>query len=232
MRVAFLVVAVAACGSANKPAAQPVVASPPPAPPPAPAPPAHKFQSDFSHDTLAQFEIFDAARPKEGPSRWAVRDGALHQDSNIFGLPDPPDGMKNPYTGSLAVVRDVTASDLTFTAGFKPTDNDGVGVVFGFVDATHYDRLISIGAANNGGPITRLDRIAGDSVTVLASSPKHYAGGGAANTLRVVVRGKDITASIDDTELHASDPSYAGGRIGVCVYAEQGVGFTNLLLDP
>ena len=90
------------------------------------------WQSDFVNKGLEQFNIYDVGpqinpefAQSSGPSKWHVDGGALHQDSNIYGTPDPADGTINPYTGTHAVVKDFTAQDGIFFIQFKTGDDDG-----------------------------------------------------------------------------------------------------------
>lgn len=196
------------------------------------AAPGPSFHSNFASGSLDQFEIFDVPNASEGPSDWKIINHELHQTSNIFGTPDPADSTQNHYTGSMAIVRNLDAKDLTYTITFTPGDEDGVGAVFGFQDKDHYARFISLAGNDNGGPVARIDRIDGDKLTILASSKDHY-NSSTQNTYKIVIRGNDITASINNTvTLHATDPAYSGGRIGLSLYAESGVVFHQLDVGP
>ena len=198
-------------------------------------PPAPKtlFLSDFTKDTLDQYEIIDAQDSSGGPSAWSVRDGALVNDSNIYGNPDPPDGLENPYTGTMAVVKGVSGADCTFTVTCTPKDDDGLGVLFRYQDEGNFYRVLSIVDGGNGGPITRLDKWENGSFTVLASTTDKVYTPNASNVIRICGIGSTLNVYLNDTTtpiLTASDRTYTSGRVGVSLYALAPVAFTRLEL--
>ncbi|MFC1629553.1 hypothetical protein ACFL3H_10650, partial [Gemmatimonadota bacterium] len=65
----------------------------------------------------------------EGPAKWSVSSGALHQTSNVQAPPtqDLPYAMN--YEGTMAIYGEEWVN-IVFSADMTPRDDDGIGVVF------------------------------------------------------------------------------------------------------
>lgn len=196
------------------------------------------WQSDFLKKGIEQFDIYDVGpqmnpdfEMRSGPSKWYVKNGALHQDSNIYGVPDPPNGMENPYTGTTAVVKDFSAQDGVFFIQFRTGDDDGISLVFRWQDEKNFMRFISLRDPGNGGPITRLEKWTNGNFEILDSTTDVVYQQNVQETMLVVARGSQIEAYVADLNrplLKGTDSNPKPGRFGVGLYAEHPIDITNL----
>ena len=188
------------------------------------------WQSDFINKGMEQFDVYDVG-PKmnpeftasSGPSNWYVRNGALHQDSNIYGNPDPPNGMENPYTGTTAVVKDFSAQDGIFFVQFRTGDDDGISLVFRWQDEKNFMRFVSLRDPGNGGPITRLEKWTDGNFEILDSTTDVVYQQNVQETMLVVAKGSQLEAYVADLRqplLRGTDSDPKPGRFGVALYAE------------
>jgi hypothetical protein len=157
------------------------------------------WQSDFIKKGIEQFDIYDVGpqinpefTQSSGPSKWYVKNGALHQDSNIYGNPDPADGSINNYTGTHAVVKDFTAQDGIFFIQFRTGDDDGISLVFRWQDQKNFMRFISLRDPGNGGPVTRLEKWTDGVMTILDSTTDVVYQQNVRETMLVVAKGAQM----------------------------------------
>ena len=180
----------------------------------------------FHDERLINWTVVDDPDTVEGPSEWKVEtDGALHQRSNIWGRRGDFIGR---WYGTFLVAGDSSWSDYTFHLRARPTDDDGFGVTFRWVDAEHFYRLIFIQDGFNGGPITRLDKRDGADYTELWSTPRGYRPG-VEMALEVEVNGDRLSARVDGHLLfEVNDETYRRGGIGLFCYAPSGQVFDDV----
>lgn len=89
------------------------------------------WQSDFSSGDLSDWTIVDFGN-LEGPSDWTLANGVLRQDSNIRTY-DSAGALK----GTVAFLPMVPPDDsFEVTFRFRSLDDDGIGLVFGYDEAT------------------------------------------------------------------------------------------------
>jgi hypothetical protein len=183
----------------------------------------------FHDERLVNWVVVDDSETVEGPSEWKVARGAgLQQLSNIWGRRGDFIGR---WYGTFLIAGDGDWSDYTLQLKVKPVDDDGFGVVFRWMDAEHFYRLIFVQDGFNGGPITRLDKRDGADYTELWSAPKGYRSGIEAH-IQVEVDGDMLAARIDGRELfRVRDSSYRRGKIGLFCYAQKGQAFENVRVN-
>ena len=179
------------------------------------------------HDSwLAGWTAIDDPDTVEEPSVWRVeQDGWLHQRSNIWGRRGDFIGR---WYGTFLVAGDEGWSDYTMSLKAKPDDDDGFGVVFRFTDAEHFYRLVFLQDGFSGGPVTRLDKRAGEDYTELWSARQGYRVG-VEMSIQIVVEGDSIKATIDGHDLfEVKDDSYRHGKVGLFCYAQNGQAFDDI----
>ena len=200
---------------------QPPTPTPPPAPAARqPAAAAPLLAADFSSGTdLGKWSVIDAADALPGPSVWKVQDGRLIPYSDAQDLP-------SLYTTAL-VSGDPSWRDYSVSAASYVTLNDEVGVVARASDAGYYVFKLFPKGQKPGMALLRYDAAKG-GYQLLASAER---GGFTLEkwiTLRLTVRGEQLTAAVDGQEvLSARDGTLSSGRAGVAAYAERGVEFDN-----
>ena len=179
------------------------------------------------HDSwLTNWTVFDDPDTVEEPSVWKVeQDGWLHQRSNIWGRRGDFIGR---WYGTFLVAGDEEWGNYTMSLKAKPDDDDGFGVVFRFKDAEHFYRLIFLQDGFSGGPVTRLDKRAGEDYTELWSARQGYRVG-LETRIRIDVEGDSIKAAIDGQDLfEVKDDSYRRGKVGLFCYAQNGQAFDDI----
>lgn len=179
------------------------------------------------HDArLANWTVVDDSDTVEGASEWrVVRGGGVQQQSNIWGRRGDFIGR---WYGTFLIAGDLGWSDYTLQLKAKPADDDGFGVVFRWMDAEHFYRLIFVQDGFNGGPITRLDKRDGADYTELWSLAKGYKAG-AEITIEVDLDVDTISARVNGRDLfEVKDGSYPRGKIGLFCYAQTGQAFDDV----
>lgn len=189
------------------------------------------FRSDFTQDTLAQYEVLD---PPDDESHWYVWGGALKQNKSVFQSAEKAsDGLRNPYLGTLALVRDVSAADCSFTAVFRTGSTYGIGIVARYRGPGSFYRLVSCAAPSFGGPVTRLERWTDGEMALLGWVEGTAYHAEAPNVMRLELKGSEIRAYLNDLEtplLAATDTAHASGAAGLSLYRTSDVSFTELRL--
>jgi hypothetical protein len=180
----------------------------------------------FHDSRLTNWTAIDDADTVEEPSVWRVeQDGWLHQRSNIWGRRGDFIGR---WYGTFLVAGDEGWSDYTITLKAKPEDDDGFGVVFRFTDPEHFYRLVFLQDGFSGGPVTRLDKRAGEDYTELWSARQGYRVG-LEMSIRIDVEGDLIKASVDGHDLlEVKDDTYRRGKVGLFCYAQNGQAFDDI----
>lgn len=212
--------------------------------------------SSFSADLKEDFEsgldnwvVVDepaALLNDKGPSNWVTQPGpfkgkALNQTSNIWG--DVPDIVA---LGSFIIYDKQEFKNFDLSVEMQSGDNDGVGIVFGWKSRTDHYRFFTMvdpgnpgGAAGNAGdpgkaPWSLLEKRIGDDSpyykTLKMVKEASYEKGVPVNWRLVVSDGKFEFYWEKRKMIEASDPAYAGGKIGFTVYAQSGNFFDNLVV--
>ena len=73
----------------------------------------------------------------DAPSHWYVQNGILNQNSNIYG----GDATALPAPGTYALTGQGTWTNYTVAVNMKSTDDDGIGLMFGYKDRNNYYRF-------------------------------------------------------------------------------------------
>jgi hypothetical protein len=189
------------------------------------------FKDDFSQSsTLSNnWEIFDAKNSAEGPSQWVVEDEKLKQKSNIFRSgSDEYDFFEGTH---VVTKKGNNWKNYEFSVDFSiEGDNDGVGILFRYVDREHYYRFITLEDPGNHGPFRRVQVKDGDKYTTLAESEEGY-DPSKSHSIKVKVVDDNVTIFFDNENiLSAKNSRYDTGRIGLQSYAEQPI-FDNVLVS-
>lgn len=194
------------------------------------------WSDEFSEGAAAWTFVDDqygTAAQRSGPGRWVVEAEHLRQTSNVW-VGDPPLEYEL-YLGTHAVAGAPGWSDYALNVDVRSTDNDGVGLLVRYQSPTRYYRLLLMNDPGNGGPVQRLERRVGDTVTILAeTSPAPTAYPGGWFTLTVDVRGDTIRSYLNGEALLTAvdaDAPLDVGRVGLSVYANTGAAFDNVAVS-
>ncbi len=212
---------------------------------------AHSVTLDFeSGDAGWEFIDEDVSNLGDpGPGEWSVRaselglDGnALYQASNIWGTPG--DTM---LVGTFAIYTAETFGDFTLTMDVAAADNDGMGIVWGYSSTAEHYRVNII---NDGWPSPPLDGNSGPMAIMhkrISDSEPWYelldvqhndtgyvdypVDGTRMGWTLTVANGQFAFESDHGASVSGSDSSYAGGYIGLQMYAQQSE-FDNIVVTP
>ena len=169
---------------------------------------------------LRDWEVHDTVNAQSGPSGWVVENGELIQKSNIYRAGGDEYAY---YEGTHAALRTGTDwTDYEYSVDFRIYgDDDGVGVLFRYLDPEHFYRFITVQDPGNKGPFRRLQVRDKKGYRTLAEVRKGYDSSKAHNVRIVAV--KEAIKVYFDGELvfDVKDDTYSYGRIGVQSYAEQ-----------
>lgn len=179
------------------------------------------FQEDFNFGFTHDWRIADPKDVLGGSSNWFVRDGVLHQDSDV----PKPDETNAPYLGSRFYLQEPSFKDGTLVARISSQDDDGIALLFRVQDESRYYRLFLLKDPKMGGPLISLDKRNGKKITVLArwNSPPPYPFGPWWN-LAVEMNGSSFRAFMNgELLLDAKDGSYETGGIGISCWSNKGV---------
>jgi hypothetical protein len=156
--------------------------------------------------------------------------GVLQQDSNTY---DGTEGAEGTYIGTYVYAGDISWTDYDFQVRMHPVDDDGIGVLFRYVDSSNYYRLLWVGDESSAGPFIRLDKIVGEVQTVLKYDNGERTRYDPDNwyTVKVSLSGNQITIYIDDVMWNqVTDADITKGMVGLFCYAQGGAQFDDVLV--
>lgn len=191
------------------------------------------FFDTFSTTDLSHWIIRDDPQPRSGPSNWRVLRQELHQTSNIWSYDPPAEFIY--HLGTHAATGDAQWDDYTINAVLRSTDNDGIGLLFRYQDASNYYRILlmndPVNAGSAGAPIQRIQRFVNGQPTTLHQNIVDEAYPTGYFSLTADVRGDTISAYLNGLLIgRVVDNTYATGRIGVFTYANTGAVFDDILV--
>ena len=176
---------------------------------------------NFDDGDLAGWQIVDEGE-LDGPSIWTVTSGAARQRSNIHSDANPGKGTYALWPGPLP------SGDYRFSFYLLAVDDDGIGVMFRYVDADNYYRFVWDRQAGS----RRLERIADGVVTVLAEDSAAY------NTwywylVEIVADGPRLSLSIDGAEIFSVlDSTHPSGTVALYAFANTDARFEDVQVAP
>jgi len=98
------------------------------------------FADEFDTDSIAQWTVFDIGK-NEAPSDWNIKDGAVHQTSNIYTRLQNSQHPEWDWTGSFLVAKGLAFTDGIIETEFSSTDDDGIGLTWRFKDPGNYYKV-------------------------------------------------------------------------------------------
>ena len=176
------------------------------------------FSDDFS-GTLAGWGAAVDEGTNNAPSNWFIENGVLRETSDIYG--GSTSGADLPKPGTFFPTGNPAWTDYTFSAWFKNTDDDAVGVMFRYQDSSNYYRF-SIDSQRG---YRRLVKKVGGAFTALAEDAFAYQLGQWYN-IQVVVSGDTILIYIDGALWNSvTDASLPAGGIALYSWGNVGLSF-------
>ncbi|MEL6479090.1 MAG: hypothetical protein AAFR17_17310, partial [Pseudomonadota bacterium] len=197
------------------------------------------LSDDFADGDFNGWTIVDEG-DLNGPSDWQVVDGALVQASDIqsdqqgtgsTAFSVEGDGPFILRDGTYALFDDPAAAgwrDYAFEATITPNDDDGIGLLFRYVDAENYYKLEA--DAQTG--LIMLTRHLEGRETILARGYNEYTPG-EAQSWRIEVEGGVIRSFIDGKAVFGTeveDRTLPIGTVGLYGWGSEGLVFDDVLV--
>lgn len=186
------------------------------------------FNDTFSDGNMDGWVIVDAPGATNAPSNWSViadsHNYIVRQNSNIFSTQE----------GTYAYAGDGSWTDYHLEADVFPTDNDGIFVMFRYVDSDNYYRFIAASEAK----FRRLEKkVNGVFTTIAEDTTRGYT---PENWQRIHISMTESTIQVNfNYELIFSsiDTSFNNGKIAIGTIGSENCLFDNILvststLDP
>jgi 3',5'-cyclic AMP phosphodiesterase CpdA len=180
---------------------------------------------DFERGNMSGWAVVDEGT-MEAPSRWRVTNGVLRQESNIFG----PDGSAVTHrrgTYAYWTAPEASAwSQYVFEVTIRTADDDGIGVVFHYLNRSNYCKL----DMDFQRAMSKIFEVADGQETTLAFSPKAYL----PNTdmvLRLEVNGQSVRAELNGQPIFSNTvatTTLESGSVGLYCWGSQGVEFRHI----
>jgi Domain of Unknown Function (DUF1080) len=171
---------------------------------------------DFSDGNHIGWTIIDEGTTG-GPSRWAVRDGALAQSSNIAGS----------ALGTYALYTSGSWTDYRMTLTMRSSDNDRLGVLFRFKDNNNHYRFLW----NNQDGGRRLLKKVNGAFQVLAQDAVPYAVN-RTYRIEIIAQGKTLRVNVDGRAVFAvADSSFSAGSVALYTSNNQSSHFDDVLVE-
>lgn len=183
------------------------------------------FEDRFASGDMTAWTVLDEGA-SSAPSAWSVVGGFLQQTSEIFSPPIDRDTLDKP--GTLALAGDPAWRDYAFTVRVKSADDDAVGVVLRYFDATHFYRF----SWDSQRTYRRLVKNVGGTWTLLWEDEAAYEVG-REYELTFVLDGPAVRGYLDGVPLFVID-DYAvpAGRIGLYTWGNALAQFRNIAVYP
>ena len=182
-------------------------------------------RDSFDCDDLSRWQIVDLGR-YAAPSKWFVKDGALHQTSNIYRIPVDGRHPRREWLGTMALAPG-RFRNFVFSFTFWSTDNDGIGCVFRYRDKNNYDQF----QMDNTFRFWQLTTKRDGRFHVLAWGDEHY-DVGKRSRLEILAVNDVVAVRFDGAWLTAVRASDVGpGRVGFVSRGNAGSHFDDFLIE-
>jgi hypothetical protein len=184
---------------------------------------------DFSAGNLSAYTIVDEGTV-QAPSSWVEQGGRLIQQSNIYG---PSGTVVDHREGTFAVWNApaaLTWSSYAAAVGFNCSDDDGVGLMFRYLNRSNYYKV----ELDSQRSFRKLFKMVGGTETMLAVETNGYVVG-QNYQLRVMVTNSEIRVRLNGALLFGGpvvDGSLSAGTVALYCWGSQGVTFSNLNVTP
>lgn len=172
------------------------------------------------------FSIVDEGK-NNGPSNWIMTNGIVKQTSNIWG--GNRSGIAPVKPGTMALWKEENhLSDYTMTVSLRSSDNDAIGVLFGYQDENNYYRL----SMDRERQYRRLIKKYNGIVTILAEDRfayekmKWY-------DLKIEVAGSSIKAYMGNSKIFdIYDQGVNTGKVGLYCWGNADSEFKDITITP
>ncbi len=177
---------------------------------------------DFSDNNYDGWMVVDNGT-LHAPSTWSAATGEMVQGSNIYG----GDGVSLDMPGTYAVCEEGYAwADYQVGLTMSSDDDDGIGVMFRYVDDDNYYRF----SWDKQRSYRRLVKKENGVFTLLAQDNAPYVTG-QGYALDIAVEGPSIAVLVDhEIVFLSSDYSFESGSVGLYSWGNAGARFDDILV--
>ncbi len=171
---------------------------------------------DFKDGDHVGWTIIDEGTDA-GPSKWAVSNGALVQNSNIGG----------DAVGSYALYTRGSWTNYRMTLKMRSSDDDRLGVLFRFKDSNNHYRFVW----NQASPGRRLLKKINGTFEVLSQDTVPYVTNQWYN-VEIIVQGDALKINIDGKSVFAvTDSSFSAGSVALYSSNNESSHFQDVLVE-
>lgn len=186
----------------------------------------HVVQGIVPAQTSPFVAVDDPGASEEGPGAWTIAGAHVQQTSNVYGG-SASDRLSLDKPGTYYLTTAVQ-NDALVQATLTNPDDDGMGLIARYTDATHYYRFEWL----SQGSQRRLVKINGSEKKVLDLDVAPFVPG-QSYRVRLAVVGARLSVFIDDVlVLQAADAALSQGRFGVYCWGSQGLTVDDLVVGP
>lgn len=183
------------------------------------------FRDRFAENDMSAWTIVDEGTVG-APSTWAIFNRGIRQTSNIGEF--PADNPTLPKPGTMAMAGDPAWRDYVLEATLRSVDDDAIGLVFRYTDASNYYRF----SMDRERGYRRLVKNVGGTFTKLWEDSRLYTTG-QSYRVTIMADGPVLRGYLDDVPMFAvTDSSLLSGRIGLYTWFDEDARFSNVSVYP
>jgi hypothetical protein len=180
------------------------------------------FSDNFS-GTLANWTIVDEGTTDK-PSHWQISNGVLYQTSNIYG----GNGTGLAMLGTYALTGQSSWSGYAVSVRLQSTDNDAIGVMFGYKDAKNYYRF----SMDQQRSYRRLIKMVNGTPVLLAGDTVAFQQGRWYD-VQARMAGGVVEIWLDGQLLfRVNDATFTAGKIALYSWCNVGAQFDDVVVTP
>jgi len=182
---------------------------------------------DFGDGNLNGWTTVDEGNDGGGSANWGVSGGEANQSSNTYGFGSGSDASSDDRTGTFAYWDDAAAqnwANYELSMDIRSTDDDGIGAMIYYQDASNYYR-VDLDDQNN---FSKLIKKVNGTVTLLDNASVNYTQN-QSHTLLFSVDNGALNVKLDgNTILSATDNDLTSGTVAMYCWANNGAFFDNV----
>ncbi len=184
------------------------------------------LDENFEGDYKSNWQIIDEGT-FNAPSHWVSESNALVQKSNILG--GSLDSISPAKPGTFALNNKIFNKNIRITAVLESRDNDALGIMFAYTDATHYYRF----SIDSQRQYQRLIQRTGDNYVTLWENLAYGYNDQFINIITIDISEGIIIGYLNGIKLFEYEDAsiQPKGKIGLYCWANQGAYFHQVIVQ-